>query len=560
MRNLFLFGAISFLTCSLHAQEETVKMEIRAKAGLQFSIVRFEAKPNQKIHLNIFNEDEMAHNLVFTKPGQRSAVANAALNLGEKAEEKNWVPELDSVLWNTPVLKPGEGHELKFQAPKEKGIYPYVCTFIGHGFVMYGAMYVGTNMPELSKDNNVPEIARNGNSASSNTSKISKGKIENFKFSAYKGTWNKLPNFSKLKAFKTGESDSGIADTGLSGLSENFGIVFEGELDIVKEGKYKFKLGSDDGSKLYINNQVVVDNDGVHSMQVKEGSILLEPGKAKLRLEYFEKGGQEELALDMTGPGINRLQLAKQIIKPKKSAFPSGNPIEINSEARIYRNFIDGASPRGIGVGYPQKVNLCFDANTMQIAMIWHGAFMDGAKHWNGRGQGFQRPSGHYLINLNRDQPFAQLSNENSPWPKAEGRDTRAKNIRFRGYFLSGEQRRPIFGYKVGEKLNVADYSEPLAGSLPSIIRNLRIRGNGEVWYLAASGKSISEENGYYNIDNSMLQIGFPELDDLSPIIRENSGREELLFKLKIDGQLSLKQHYRWNVKQILKEHAHEKK
>ena len=57
-----------------------------------------------------------------------------------------------------------------------------------------------------------------------------------------------------------------------------------------------------------------------------------------------------------------------------------------------------------------------------------------------------------------------------------------------------------------------------------------------------------------------MLQIGFPELDDLSPIIRENSGREELLFKLKIDGQLSLKQHYRWNVKQILKEHTHEKK
>ena len=560
MRNVILLGAISFLTSSLYAQEEAVKMEIRAKAGLQFSIVRFEAKPNQKIHLNIFNEDEMAHNLVFTKPGQRAAVANAALNLGEKAEEKNWVPDLDSVLWNTPVLKPGEGHELKFQAPKEKGIYPYVCTFIGHGFVMYGAMYVGTTMPELSKDQNIPEFARNVKNASNSSSKISKGKIENFKFTAYKGSWNKLPNFSKLKAFKTGESDNGIADTGLAGLSENFGIVFEGEIVIVKKGKYKFKLGSDDGSKLYINNQVVVDNDGVHSMQVKEGSILLEPGKAKIRLEYFEKGGQEELALDMTGPGINRLQLAKQIIKPKKPAFPTGNPIEINSEARIYRNFIEGASPRGIGVGYPQKVNLCFDANTMQIAMIWHGAFMDGAKHWNGRGQGFQRPSGHYLINLNRDQPFAQLSNENSPWPKAEGRDPRAKNIRFRGYFLSGEQRHPVFGYKIGKNLNVTDYLEPQAGSLPSIIRNLRIRGTDEVWYLAASGKSISEDNGYYNIDNSMLQIGFPELDDLSPIIRENSGREELLFKLKIDGQLSLKQHYRWNVKQILKEHAHEKK
>ena len=267
-----------------------------------------------------------------------------------------------------------------------------------------------------------------GGSAEDPNGLIAKGKINNFTYAAYKGSWNKLPDFSKLKPFKTGTAKSGTADPGLAGVGENFGVVFEGDIEIERKGSYTFNLGSDDGTRLYINGKLVVDNDGVHGMQAKKGKLDLEPGAAKLKLEYFEKSGEEQLALDMSGPGIKRLQLAKQTIKPQRrgQAFPTGNPITITDEARIYRNFIEGASPRGIGVGYPEKVNLCFDANTMQIAMLWHGAFMDAARHWNGRGQGFQRPSGHYLINLTRDQPFAQLDSADAAWPRAESRDTRA--------------------------------------------------------------------------------------------------------------------------------------
>ena len=378
---------------------------------------------------------------------------------------------------------------------------------------------------------------------------IAKGKINQFTFAAYKGSWNELPDFSQLKPFKTGKAASGTADPGLAGVSENFGVVFEGDIDIARKGDYSFNLGSDDGSRLYINGKLVVDNDGVHGMRAKKGSIALEPGAAKLRLEYFERGGEERLALDMSGPGIKRLQLAKQTIQPPRRgpAFPTGNPIAVTDEARVYRNFIEGASPRGIGVGYPEKVNLCFDANTMQIAMLWHGAFMDAARHWNGRGQGFQRPSGHYLIQLTRDQPFAQLNSADAPWPRAEGRDTRAKGLTFRGYSLMPKQRRPIFDYQIGDDLRVADYAEPAAGALPSITRRLRIRGNGEVWYLAAAGESITEEDGGYNIGGSMLRVSFPELE-AKPLIRESGGRQELLIQLNVEDQATLKQRYEWNL------------
>jgi hypothetical protein len=127
-----------------------------------------------------------------------------------------------------------------------------------------------------------------GGSAEDPNGLIAKGKINNFTYAAYKGSWDKLPDFSKLKPFKTGTAKSGTADPGLAGVGENFGVVFEGDIEIAKKGDYTFNLGSDDGTRLYINGKLVVDNDGVHAMRAKKGSIALEPGAAKLKLEYFE--------------------------------------------------------------------------------------------------------------------------------------------------------------------------------------------------------------------------------------------------------------------------------
>ncbi len=378
---------------------------------------------------------------------------------------------------------------------------------------------------------------------------VAKGALQNFRYRVYNGSWNQLPDFEKLKPVATGEAKSGIADTSFSKKRDNFGLVIEGELEIKTKGKYTFNLGSDDGSRLLVNGRPVVINDGVHGVVNKSGAVNLDAGIALVRIEFFEKGGGEHLSLDMSGPGIKKLQLARNTAPQggKKPAIATGNPINpVNNEAVMYRNFIQGASPRGIGVGYPEKMNFCFDANAMNIVMAWHGAFMDAARHWNGRGQGFQRPSGHYLIHLTRDQPFAQLDSADAAWPRAESRDTRAKGLQFRGYQLV-EKRRPVFMYEIGERLKVVDFIVPRQGPLPSIIRMLGVNGTGEVWYLAAAAKTITEENGGYNIGGSMLRVSFPGLG-AKPIIRDNGGRQELLIKLDVVGQASIQQQYEWKL------------
>jgi len=162
---LGLFGLVIAPALGQEPNDDRVEAVITARAGLRYDTVRFAAKPGQAVRVKLINGDDMAHNLVFTKPGQRLVVATAALALGADGEGKNWVPDHDAVLWSTPVLPPGERHVLQFTAPLERGIYPYICTFPGHGFVMYGVMYVGVSMPELAKDQNIPELARQGRKA-----------------------------------------------------------------------------------------------------------------------------------------------------------------------------------------------------------------------------------------------------------------------------------------------------------------------------------------------------------------------------------------------------------
>ena len=126
-------------------------------------------------------------------------------------------------------------------------------------------------------------------------------------------------------------------------------------------------------------------------------------------------------------------------------------------EAVIYLNFIEGAGTRAIGVGYPDKLNLAFDANEGRLAMLWHGGFIDANKHWNGRGAGFEGPLGDQILRLPDGPLLAQLDDSQQAWPK---QPTAEQAHRFRGYRLV-EKRNPVLLYSWGG-IQVEDYPRPI--------------------------------------------------------------------------------------------------
>ena len=213
-------------------------------------------------------------------------------------------------------------------------------------------------------------------------------------------------------------------------------------------------------------------------------------------------------------------------------------------EAIMYRNFIEGAGPRAIGVGFPEKLNLAFDANNLRLALIWQGAFMDASRHWEGRGAGFQPPLGDNVIKLTDGVPFAALENDKAPWP---GGIAKEHGYRFGGYTL-GPKRMPTFEYRFGE-IKVADHTAPYGADDVYIFRRtlslVSEKPISNLYFRAAAGGKIEDSGGgSYKIDDQWtMKIGSPK----RPLVRENNGKQELLVPVTFGGKsASITQEFEW--------------
>ncbi|RSM45645.1 hypothetical protein DMB66_50700 [Actinoplanes sp. ATCC 53533] len=87
------------------------------------------------------------------------------------------------------------------------------------------------------------------------------------------------------------------------GLADDFVTHALANLTVPAGGSYLFRLTSDDGSKLWIGDTLVVDHDGLHGAEPKDGTITLAAGVHPLRVEHFERGGGQQLTLAWRPPG-----------------------------------------------------------------------------------------------------------------------------------------------------------------------------------------------------------------------------------------------------------------
>lgn len=88
--------------------------------------------------------------------------------------------------------------------------------------------------------------------------------------------------------------------------AEGFCVRWTGYLQVPRDGEYTFYLSTDDGSRLWIDGQLVVDNWGHHAVVEKSGTIKLTRGQHEIRLDYYEEYGWAAAHLEWSGPGIPR--------------------------------------------------------------------------------------------------------------------------------------------------------------------------------------------------------------------------------------------------------------
>lgn len=109
---------------------------------LQFGLKEFTVKAGKKVRLSFVNPDFMPHNLVIVQPGAADEVGIAAMQLGARGFELQWVPESDKIIASTRLIDHRGETVLEFAAPGKPGDYPFVCTFPGHHILMRGVMKV----------------------------------------------------------------------------------------------------------------------------------------------------------------------------------------------------------------------------------------------------------------------------------------------------------------------------------------------------------------------------------------------------------------------------------
>ena len=122
------------------------------------------------------------------------------------------------------------------------------------------------------------------------------------KYKYYEGFWRALPNYEEMSPIRAGVIESPTLK-GIKAREDGWGVSFSGFLDVDRTGLYEFVVESDDGTKLYLHDRLVVDNDGSHSPRTRAGFVSLEAGVHPFRLDYFEDHAGETLRLQWRRPG-----------------------------------------------------------------------------------------------------------------------------------------------------------------------------------------------------------------------------------------------------------------
>lgn len=258
--------------------------------------------------------------------------------------------------------------------------------------------------------------------------------------------------------------------------------------------------------------------------------------------------GQSTLATILDGKAITQIEAIWVYLSSPNPAIPAGLgkkfiPLMPIGEAIIYRNFIQGAGSRAIGVGYPEKANLAFDANEMRLAMIWQGGFIDAARHWTDRGVGFEGPLGDNVLPLPTGPTFAVLDKADAAWPTKAPKEN---GYKFLGYTLSPDER-PTFKYAFND-ITIQDFPNaiPIEGKTPNLKRTLTLESAKPVeqlYFRAATGTKIAAgADGWYTIDGWKLKVETPGAS-----IRTVNGKAELIIPVILkDGKAQVVVTYSW--------------
>lgn len=136
-------------------------------------------------------------------------------------------------------------------------------------------------------------------------------KKNGLKYEYFTGNFQQVQDLEFSKPVNSGILEGKISSEKWKTKIERYiGLKFDGYIFIPETGNYTFSTLSDDGSKLFIDNELVVNNDGIHWLNEAYGAVKLEKGFHKFNISYFDQVGGTVLNCFMQQEGKEKQEIS----------------------------------------------------------------------------------------------------------------------------------------------------------------------------------------------------------------------------------------------------------
>lgn len=318
---------------------------------------------------------------------------------------------------------------------------------------------------------------------------------------------------------------------------QDYAIRFDGDLEIPKAGTYTFTSWSPASSRMYIDEQLIVDNGGKHDAKEETGTIDLAKGKHRVVLDHVQNGGWNATRIEFMGPDENEGNLNSMdgnltIATPETKDVLE---VEMDDAPYLLRSFLYFPKPKAyeiatkrthvISVGEKTGPHYSLDLQSGSLLQVWKGGFANVYEMWANRGEPqTMSPLGNAIM-LDGKPQWYHLQNEQTPWPDSLHTKDDFRHL----HHELDEQGRPTFFYALNGK-QVSDQIKPTEHG---INRKLHNYADEALYTQLAAATHIAEISpGIYELRKPGLLLRIMHNEGGKLVLQRGGGVDRLLAKV----------------------------
>lgn len=350
--------------------------------------------------------------------------------------------------------------------------------------------------------------------------------LSNLIYKLYDGKYDYIPDFDSLTPIESGVIDFFNLEA-VTDQREGYGVVFEANLHVPVEGAYLFETYIDDGGDLWIDQQLVVHNEGEPGWGEARAVTDLTRGDHLLKLTYYQEVWSAKLQIYYEGPQISRRPLASIRKKEPWEIEMENQPAIILDNLQnpeLLRSFIMLGSEKlthVISVGDPSGIHYSYDLSSASLVKCWKGPFGDVTDMWQGRGESQLLQPLTPTINMSKFFPVARLTSQSTTWPDYH------QSFKYSGYSID-ENQHPVFRLQQ-EDLLIDDLMYPDGGELTRTITVVNGLEGTLYIKLGEAPKIIPLPESLFSLDGQYYLKTIAS----DAIIRHNAVGDELIATMK---------------------------